>query len=111
LSTSDRLLHYSSSPYIYPLTRHDALPICRSPMLSVTPSRCAIASITPMPMMMPTVESTTSNDRAAEVSGNPAIASSAAPTTEDRSEEHTSELQSRSDLVCRLLLEKITPAQ
>src|SRR2546421_4956218 len=25
---------------------------------------------------------------------------------EDRSEEHTSELQSRSDLVCRLLLEK-----
>src|SRR2546421_2990372 len=27
-------------------------------------------------------------------------------TPEDRSEEHTSELQSRSDLVCRLLLEK-----
>src|SRR2546428_9199097 len=26
--------------------------------------------------------------------------------THDRSEEHTSELQSRSDLVCRLLLEK-----
>src|SRR5206468_4967744 len=26
--------------------------------------------------------------------------------TRDRSEEHTSELQSRSDLVCRLLLEK-----
>src|SRR3989440_8810467 len=28
------------------------------------------------------------------------------PLTEVRSEEHTSELQSRSDLVCRLLLEK-----
>src|SRR2546428_5228575 len=28
------------------------------------------------------------------------------PTTSARSEEHTSELQSRSDLVCRLLLEK-----
>src|SRR5438034_8096937 len=27
-------------------------------------------------------------------------------TTRDRSEEHTSELQSHSDLVCRLLLEK-----
>src|SRR2546421_7933485 len=27
-------------------------------------------------------------------------------STEERSEEHTSELQSRSDLVCRLLLEK-----
>src|SRR5216683_7106429 len=29
-----------------------------------------------------------------------------APAGEGRSEEHTSELQSRSDLVCRLLLEK-----
>src|SRR5206468_6806111 len=29
-----------------------------------------------------------------------------APRLEGRSEEHTSELQSRSDLVCRLLLEK-----
>src|SRR2546428_5623615 len=28
------------------------------------------------------------------------------PVPHDRSEEHTSELQSRSDLVCRLLLEK-----
>src|SRR5206468_11784225 len=28
------------------------------------------------------------------------------PSTPSRSEEHTSELQSRSDLVCRLLLEK-----
>src|SRR5215204_593281 len=30
----------------------------------------------------------------------------AAPPTKPRSEEHTSELQSHSDLVCRLLLEK-----
>src|SRR2546428_9224735 len=29
-----------------------------------------------------------------------------APRFDERSEEHTSELQSRSDLVCRLLLEK-----
>src|SRR2546421_7103791 len=29
----------------------------------------------------------------------------------DRSEEHTSELQSRSDIVCRLLLEKINTRQ
>src|SRR5437588_5536047 len=34
---------------------------------------------------------------------NPKIGS---PTEFDRSEEHTSELQSHSDLVCRLLLEK-----
>src|SRR5256712_3088657 len=35
-----------------------------------------------------------------------ALADSAAPLVVARSEEHTSELQSRSDLVCRLLLEK-----
>src|SRR3989440_5198281 len=34
------------------------------------------------------------------------VAVSGKPMTSSRSEEHTSELQSRSDLVCRLLLEK-----
>src|SRR5216683_4704389 len=34
------------------------------------------------------------------------LSSSRGRPQEDRSEEHTSELQSRSDLVCRLLLEK-----
>src|SRR5436190_2864860 len=34
------------------------------------------------------------------------IEATAEPTTRPRSEEHTSELQSHSDLVCRLLLEK-----
>src|SRR6266496_5445867 len=37
--------------------------------------------------------------------GRPAAPGSATPST-TRSEEHTSELQSRRDLVCRLLLEK-----
>src|SRR5206468_4631783 len=36
----------------------------------------------------------------------PAAALQRGPRASDRSEEHTSELQSRSDLVCRLLLEK-----
>src|SRR5947207_11995117 len=36
----------------------------------------------------------------------PAIISAAANAGRNRSEEHTSELQSHSDLVCRLLLEK-----
>src|SRR2546421_4520779 len=36
----------------------------------------------------------------------PAPAGTARPSNCPRSEEHTSELQSRSDLVCRLLLEK-----
>src|SRR5699024_11475697 len=34
------------------------------------------------------------------------VATAIAKAIEDRSEEHTSELQSRFDLVCRLLLEK-----
>src|SRR2546428_6086272 len=38
--------------------------------------------------------------------GHQAVISTSAEHAQDRSEEHTSELQSRSDLVCRLLLEK-----
>src|SRR5690349_23399373 len=38
--------------------------------------------------------------------GDPGIADLAHHAADDRSEEHTSELQSRRDLVCRLLLEK-----
>src|SRR6478672_1683000 len=44
--------------------------------------------------------------RCAEPSMRPARTATWAPTSTARSEEHTSELQSRSDLVCRLLLEK-----
>src|SRR5256712_7372991 len=38
--------------------------------------------------------------------GAPFLHSAIVTATDERSEEHTSELQSRSDLVCRLLLEK-----
>src|SRR5438132_3633471 len=50
--------------------------------------------------------------RSASASRRPGAAASAAPGVREpqaarsRSEEHTSELQSHSDLVCRLLLEK-----
>src|SRR5699024_11754122 len=46
------------------------------------------------------VDSRATNDR------GPAIAVATAARTVPRSEEHTSELQSRFELVCRLLLEK-----
>src|SRR2546421_6283932 len=42
----------------------------------------------------------------AKAEGNADFASHYWPELQQRSEEHTSELQSRSDLVCRLLLEK-----
>src|SRR5215813_15676373 len=63
---------------IYTLSLHDALPICSRS--SITPSRHP--------------------RRQASRSGGPSRMSGR------RSEEHTSELQSRPHLVCRLLLEK-----
>src|SRR5436309_12712936 len=72
---------------IYTLSLHDALPICRPTRKSSTrsgrPSR-AVIFCTASP-----IRPTSSRRR------SPA-----------RSEEHTSELQSREKLVCRLLLEK-----
>src|SRR2546421_6691334 len=69
---------------IYTLSLHDALPICIfSPILtgaSRSPALFASPGIPPCRCLL--------------------------TTNTARSEEHTSELQSRSDLVCRLLLEK-----
>src|SRR5438034_3075039 len=70
---------------IYTLSLHDALPISRAPRPgrgSAAPSPACSSTRAPRPPRSP---------RAARP---------------ERSEEHTSELQSHSDLVCRLLLEK-----
>src|SRR5206468_6677359 len=71
----------------YTLSLHDALPISTSKASASSPrfprfSGWWRAIVTPAPIELPIVQPT------------------------NRSEEHTSELQSRSDLVCRLLLEK-----
>src|SRR5438094_10647186 len=66
---------------IYTLSLHDALPICRS-----RNSRPSISGIMWSSRMRPGRRPSSRNRR--------------------RSEEHTSELQSPYDLVCRLLLEK-----
>src|SRR5207249_11416103 len=74
---------------IYTLSLHDALPICgpgipgRDPVLHVSPR----------------VRAALSHRLRDALPDNPGDAL-------PRSEEHTSELQSRFDLVCRLLLEK-----
>src|SRR2546429_6598222 len=68
---------------IYTLSLHDALPIC--------PNRCSSESVVCIP-------SRTISPRRRRTSLVPC----------GRSEEHTSELQSRLHLVCRLLLEKKT---
>src|SRR3712207_7348469 len=77
---------------IYTLSLHDALPIC------VTPSPATRRARVRKPASMPlrwTLESISVG-----------IGSRAEVEETLRSEEHTSELQSRQYLVCRLLLEK-----
>src|SRR5438874_8217260 len=78
-------LNDTATTEIYTLSLHDALPICtRKPaaVLSITSPRRGAVRIA---------------KRIARVTRFDRIC---------RSEEHTSELQSRRDLVCRLLLEK-----
>src|SRR3712207_7147120 len=80
---------------IYTLSLHDALPICRPrrgrrpTSTGSTRRSCSSAPATPWPCTT-----------------WPTTTCSCTPTTCARSEEHTSELQSRQYLVCRLLLEK-----
>src|SRR5215510_7057235 len=67
----------SATTEIYTLSLHDALPsLLKAAQASIAAARCGTAQPEP------------------------------APTPAPRSEEHTSELQSRGHLVCRLLLEK-----
>src|SRR3712207_8530975 len=80
---------------IYTLSLHDALPISASvSRVSVTRMARATVEIT-MPQMGESVTEGTVLEWHKQV-GDPV----------ERSEEHTSELQSRQYLVCRLLLEK-----
>src|SRR5437588_8069635 len=74
---------------IYTLSLHDALPISVIPMILVVMVK-DMAGLADL--------------YAIGVVG--AIAANLGSSSTDRSEEHTSELQSHSDLVCRLLLEK-----
>src|SRR5205807_9214456 len=94
----------------FPLSLHDALPIWTS-----SPSRCTwIRAPSSLYSMLhgPASASAVSSDSAGEASigrtGRPSSSrnSASASCPPARSEEHTSELQSPCNLVCRLLLEK-----
>src|SRR5206468_7408870 len=87
LTSRTTLSFYFNDPApteIYTLSLHDALPISAALGGLAAGGRRA----------------------AGRAGGRPARAGGARVTRARRSEEHTSELQSRSDLVCRLLLEK-----
>src|SRR5437867_7004180 len=84
---------------IYTLSLHDALPICRrsrAPPQGAKDRACASAwpHLTPLEGLQP------HHGRAQREAGAQEL------LRLQRSEEHTSELQSPYDLVCRLLLEK-----
>src|SRR5438034_6204530 len=89
----------------YPLSLHDALPIC----LEARPGE----ELRQGPHRDVTRESECNPDRGADARAHAVdLGDAEAPLGQhlrqhdQRSEEHTSELQSHSDLVCRLLLEK-----
>src|SRR5207302_11399665 len=87
-------------PELYPLSLHDALPIWRRRPRSTRSRR---------QWMRPTACSPARKCRLAERHGRRGAGGGEVgerPAQAVRSEEHTSELQSRENLVCRLLLEK-----
>src|SRR5947207_4848595 len=80
---------YTPTTEIYTLSLHDALPI----------SSCSPQMQAPPLSHPPRCRNTTCHPRRH-------VRRAPSPARPLRSEEHTSELQSHSDLVCRLLLEK-----
>src|SRR5437660_8582947 len=83
--------HLTPPPQIYTLSLHDALPICFDLDSGAGHDRQPRAGVR----------------RAGNGRGPLAGGGGSTPTkVQARSEEHTSELQSRGHLVCRLLLEK-----
>src|SRR5437868_7910537 len=92
-----------SSSWTYTLSLHDALPISRWPRLIVIlPKFVFVCGV----KLKPFVTSHAFVVFAPLPVGTPATVTLHVVSSVRRSEEHTSELQSRFDIVCRLLLEK-----
>src|SRR5206468_7617465 len=98
-------------PQISPLSLHDALPICQeaADARGQPDHGPALQSIQAEPLSErhPTAPKAPPTIGQIEHVTKELVprADQSSSTTRPRSEEHTSELQSRSDLVCRLLLE------
>src|SRR5204862_7300855 len=89
----------TASAEIYTLSLHDALPICYRSRVEARygPLRPVVVATAELPADEPI-----GTEQARQGLSVRRVPASFIP----RSEEHTSELQSRRDLVCRLLLEK-----
>src|SRR5207253_4717717 len=94
----------------YTLSLHDALPICAdTPHLRNLKNLSSCSLCAPGRLRLATTRSkpmSSRQERSLTIIGS-MVALGKNTTTASRSEEHTSELQSRGHLVCRLLLEKI----
>src|SRR5690625_6247576 len=87
-----------ATPELYTLSLHDALPISPSPCSSRVRSRSGLCRcVSCLSSATPGVD---------DLSEDAPVAFTNLKSYRARSEEHTSELQSRGHLVCRLLLEK-----
>src|SRR5205085_12508545 len=91
-------------PELYTLSLHDALPICPVPASAKEP--CAGAENRPQGRTHRCVEALSAERTGLAVTTTGASSGRVLRPSGSRSEEHTSELQSQSNLVCRLLLEK-----
>src|SRR5690606_41640469 len=91
------------TPETYTLSLHDALPIFWSPTTLHGRSGPSSTSDCPAPLKMGNCASRISSRKPCT---SISVTSSPKSPASMRSEEHTSELQSRENLVCRLLLEK-----
>src|SRR5438132_5157985 len=87
-------LHNTPTPRIYTLSLHDALPICGLAATGRADQAYALSRLN-------TQAEVREHSSAIRIGERDVL-----ETDVGRSEEHISELQSHSDLVCRLLLEK-----
>src|SRR5690606_41771365 len=100
---SSFFLSSAPTPELYTLSLHDALPICSS-SCSASSTGASPARRQPAGTSSERRSRFSPGTRARRFTRKSAFTSARRSTA--RSEEHTSELQSRENLVCRLLLEK-----
>src|SRR5690606_41309075 len=98
LSPRSHLLPLSTprTPHVFTLSLHDALPISPRSVCNtgLSPGRRVASAWSSMVLTI------------SALGRVPMLQVTTMPSKQSRSEEHTSELQSRENLVCRLLLEK-----
>src|SRR5699024_12770626 len=100
------LLDAPSLSAISTLSLHDALPICSRAISSRSDCLASSAVSDSLRIVSRCASDSTTLILLVRRSRTPTPRLVPSPMTQARSEEHTSELQSRFDLVCRLLLEK-----